>query len=35
MMEDGFLVETGSHTQLMSEQGRYFALYSQQESDID
>ena len=35
MMESGRLVEQGSHDELIALQGRYFALYSQQESDID
>ena len=35
MMESGRLVEQGSHQQLLRDEGRYFALYSQQESDID
>ena len=35
MMESGYLVEQGSHDQLIRDEGRYFALYSQQESDID
>lgn len=35
MMENGYLVERGTHQQLLSEEGRYFALYSQQESDLD
>ena len=34
MMESGHLVEKGSHQDLLAMQGRYFALYSQQESDI-
>jgi subfamily B ATP-binding cassette protein HlyB/CyaB len=35
MMEHGSLVEQGTHDQLIDLQGRYFALYSQQESNID
>ena len=35
MMENGHLVEQGTHRELLSMKGRYFALYSQQESDID
>ena len=33
MMESGRLVEQGNHRELLDLQGRYFALYSQQESD--
>lgn len=35
MMEQGSLVEQGTHQQLLEQQGRYFALYSQQEADLD
>lgn len=35
MMDHGALVEQGTHQQLLDQQGRYFALYSQQESDLD
>ena len=35
MMDSGALVEEGTHQELIQQQGRYFALYSQQESDID
>jgi subfamily B ATP-binding cassette protein HlyB/CyaB len=35
MMENGHLVERGTHQELLSMQGRYFALYSQQEADLD
>ena len=35
MMEQGALVEQGTHQQLLEQQGRYFALYSQQEADLD
>ena len=35
MMDSGYLVESGTHNELLSEQGRYYALYSQQEVDID
>lgn len=35
MMESGRLVEQGTHKQLLDLEGRYFALYSQQESDLD
>ena len=35
MMESGSLVEKGTHDELLKLEGRYFALYSQQESDID
>ena len=34
MMDGGYLVEQGSHQELLDVQGRYFALYSQQEADI-
>ncbi|MFZ9463577.1 MAG: ATP-binding cassette domain-containing protein, partial [Vulcanococcus sp.] len=32
MMHQGAIVETGSHDELMALQGRYYALYRQQES---
>ena len=35
MMDSGHLIEEGTHTQLLDLQGRYFALYSQQEADLD
>jgi ATP-binding cassette subfamily B protein len=35
MMEKGCLVEQGTHAQLLELQGRYYALYSQQEADLD
>ena len=35
MMDSGSLVEEGTHQELMQQQGRYFALYSQQEADLD
>jgi subfamily B ATP-binding cassette protein HlyB/CyaB len=35
MMENGSLVEQGTHSQLIGLQGRYYALYSQQEADLD
>jgi len=34
MLEAGSLVEMGTHKELIELQGRYFALYSQQEADI-
>ena len=34
MMDSGSLVEQGSHQELLDLQGRYFALYSQQEVDL-
>ena len=33
MLHQGAVVETGSHDELMSHRGRYYALYRQQESD--
>ena len=33
MMHQGSVVETGTHEQLMTLRGRYFALYRQQEAD--
>ena len=35
MMDSGSLVEEGTHQELIQQQGRYFALYSQQEGDLD
>lgn len=35
MMEQGSLVEQGTHDQLLEMQGRYYALYSQQEANLD
>jgi len=35
LMETGNLVEKGNHAELMELKGRYYALYSQQEADID
>ena len=35
MMDSGALVEEGTHQELMQQQGRYYALYSQQEADLD
>jgi len=35
MMEQGSLVEQGTHEQLLELHGRYYALYSQQESNLD
>ena len=35
MMDSGALVEEGTHEELIRHQGRYFALYSQQEADLD
>lgn len=35
MMEAGSLVEMGTHRELLDQQGRYSALYSQQEADLD
>ena len=34
MMDSGSLVEQGSHQELLELEGRYFALHSQQESDL-
>ena len=34
MMDSGSLVEQGTHQELLDLEGRYFALYSQQESDL-
>lgn len=33
MMDQGAIVESGSHDQLMSKRGRYYALYRQQEGE--
>ena len=35
MMDQGSLVEAGSHKELIDQQGRYFALFSQQEVGLD
>jgi ATP-binding cassette subfamily B protein len=35
MMDQGSLVEMGTHQDLLEEQGRYFALYTQQEIGLD
>ena len=35
MMDSGSLVEQGSHQELLDLKGRYYALYSQQEVDLD
>jgi len=35
MMDSGSLVEEGTHQELLNQQGRYYALYSQQEADLD
>lgn len=35
MMDYGSLVEQGTHQELLEIKGRYFALYSQQEANID
>ena len=35
MMDSGSLVEEGTHQELIQQQGPYFALYSQQEADLD
>jgi ATP-binding cassette subfamily B protein len=32
MLDDGAVVETGTHDELMKQRGRYFALYRQQEA---
>jgi subfamily B ATP-binding cassette protein HlyB/CyaB len=34
VMADGSVVEEGTHNQLMSEQGRYYCLYQQQEAEV-
>ena len=35
MMDSGSLVEEGTHQELIQQQGRYFALFSQQEAELD
>ena len=35
MMDQGSLVEQGTHAELLDLKGRYYALYSQQEADLD
>ncbi len=35
MLDQGALIEQGTHKQLLDLQGRYYALYSQQEADLD
>ena len=35
LMESGNLVESGTHSQLLNLSGRYYALFNQQESDLD
>ena len=35
MMDQGSLVEQGSHSELLELQGRYFALYNQQDTGLD
>jgi subfamily B ATP-binding cassette protein HlyB/CyaB len=32
MLHQGAIVETGTHDELMQRQGRYYALYRQQEA---
>jgi subfamily B ATP-binding cassette protein HlyB/CyaB len=32
MLHQGAIVESGSHAELMERQGRYYALYRQQEA---
>jgi subfamily B ATP-binding cassette protein HlyB/CyaB len=34
MLDQGFVVEQGTHQQLMSEKGRYYCLYQQQEAQL-
>ncbi|MCV3215126.1 peptidase domain-containing ABC transporter, partial [Plectonema radiosum NIES-515] len=34
MLDQGFVVEQGTHKQLMSEKGRYYCLYQQQEAEL-
>jgi len=34
MLDDGVVVETGSHAQLIDKCGRYYTLNSQQEAGI-
>jgi ATP-binding cassette subfamily B protein len=33
MMDQGAIVESGSHDSLMAQRGRYYALYRQQEGE--
>ena len=35
MMDQGSLVEEGSHSELLEMEGRYFALYNQQDAGLD
>ena len=35
MMDQGSLVEAGTHKELIDQQGRYFALFSQREVGLD
>ncbi len=35
MLDEGSLIEQGTHNELLDLKGRYFALYSQQETDLD
>ncbi|QNI83970.1 ABC multidrug efflux transporter [Synechococcus sp. PROS-7-1] len=35
MMDQGSLVEQGSHAELLEQEGRYFALYTQQDTGLD
>ena len=35
MMDQGALVEQGTHAELLELQGRYFALYNQQDTGLD
>ena len=35
MMDQGALVEQGSHAELLELQGRYYALYTQQDTGLD
>ena len=32
LMDNGSIIESGSHTELMEKEGKYFDLYSQQEN---
>lgn len=34
MMEQGMVVEQGTHSELMAMRGRYYCLYQQQESQL-
>jgi ATP-binding cassette subfamily B protein len=34
MLDQGFVVEQGTHQQLMTEKGRYYCLYQQQEAQL-